>query len=158
MAECGERSAGRDFALGSSGRRVLEDARAEKRRGDPDGSQERNGGELRCHRRRPNDWRCIAHVVLAGRKVRDGALVLRLRGIGMQRAVQLRERSGRRREKERRHTAEREQRVPDVERSRSARRTHPRGHFLRAKQSAMLIAARSRLSRTDAKSNSAVTF
>jgi len=80
----------RDTALGVRGRRVLEDARTEEWRRDPNGSERWNffetDGGLACD----EDWRRIRLFVFAGRDERDSAFVVRRAGIGVETNVQLR--------------------------------------------------------------------
>ena len=69
---------------------MLENARAEKRRRHPDGSERRNvlknNRRLRCDK----DRRCVRLLRFTGRDERDRALVIRSPGIGMKPCVQLR--------------------------------------------------------------------
>ena len=80
----------RDTALGEGGRRVLEDARAEKWRWDPDGSERRNFFETDGRLRGDEDGRGIRLFILAARDERDSAFVVRRAGIGVETGVQLR--------------------------------------------------------------------
>ena len=80
----------RDTALGEGGRRVLEDARAEKWRWDPDGSERRNFFETDGRLRGDENRRCIRLFIIAGRDERDSAFVVRRAGIGVETNVQLR--------------------------------------------------------------------
>ena len=80
----------RDTALGEGGRRVLEDARVEKWRWDPNGSERRNFFETDGGLWTDEDGRGIGVLVLAGRDERDSAFVVRRAGIGVETNVQLR--------------------------------------------------------------------
>ncbi len=91
---------------------MLEDARATEESGHPDRMERRHFGKLDRELRSGNRGRRISQGD-AALQHGDGALVLRMRSVGMEVSVQPRRRCQREGEEKRRQRGERESRAPD---------------------------------------------